>query len=403
MRITAARLKTPARSFAALAALLVAASGCTGDGKSKEPGNELTIPNLSAPRQLGAGEGAVNVLAWPGYVENGSTDKKADWVTPFEKSTSCTVSVTTPKSADEMYKLMRSGRYDAGSVPGEVSLKLITDGAVAPLNTALIPNYADIVKGLRGKAWNSVHGQSYGVPHGRGAQVLLWRTDVVKPDPSSWESVFGNTTAYQGKLTAPDSPMYLADAAVYLMTSQPALGIADPYALDGKQFKAVVDLVTAQRTAIGGFYPDYATQLQGFRSGTSVLGPSGQAAAALAKLEGSPVKSAVPTEGTTGSSDTWMVAAHAKHRNCAYRWLDHIVSPKVNAQVSEWVGQAPANRKSCALTTDKAFCATYKATDENFYAKVYMHRTPVKQCLDGRAARCKDYQDWTKAWAKIKG
>ncbi|MDQ1653470.1 MAG: putative spermidine/putrescine transport system substrate-binding protein [Cryptosporangiaceae bacterium] len=404
MRLTSARLKTPARTIAALTALLAAASGCTGGGGSDEPSNELTVPNISAPRQLGAGEGSLNLLAWAGYVENGSTDKKADWVTPFVKATQCMVNVTVPKTADEMYKLMRSGQYDAASVPGEISLKLITTGAVAPLNTALVPNYADIVDGLKGKAWNSVGGQSYGVPHGRAAQVLLWRTDVVKTDPSSWASVFGDATAaYQGKLTAPDSPMYLADAAVYLMATQPGLGIKDPYALDDKQFKAVVDLVTKQRAAIGGFYPDYTAQLKGYRSGASVLGPSGQAAAALAKLEGTPVKSAVPSEGTTGSSDTWMISARSKHRNCAYRWLDHIADPKVNAQISEWVGQAPANRKSCAVTEDKSFCAAYSATDESFYSKVYMHRTPVKECLDGRPGRCKDYQDWTKAWAKIKG
>jgi putative spermidine/putrescine transport system substrate-binding protein len=404
MRLTPVRLKTPARTIAAMTALLAAASGCTGGGGSDAPPNELTVPNVSAPRQLGANEGALNLLAWAGYAENGSTDKKADWVTPFEKATQCTVSVTVPKSADDMYELMRSGKYDAASVPGEISLKLITDGAVAPLNAGLVPNYADVVDGLRNKPWNSVKGQPYGVPHGRGAQVLLWRTDVVKTDPSSWDSIFGaGTTTYQGKLGAPDSAMYLADAAVYLMSTQPGLGIKDPYALDDKQFKAVVDLVTKQRTAIGGFYPDYTAQLKGFRSGTTVLGPSGQAAAALAKLEGTPVKSAVPSEGTTGSSDTWMVAARSKHRNCAYRWLDHIASPKVNAQVSEWVGQAPANRKSCALTTDKQFCAAYNATDESFYAKVHMHRTPVKECLDGRPGRCKDYQDWTKAWAQIKG
>jgi putative spermidine/putrescine transport system substrate-binding protein len=399
MRLTTdARLKT-----IATVGVLLAAAGCTGKTVSTEPDNKLKVPNISAPRQLGGGEGAVNLLALAGYVENGSTDKKADWVTGFEKSSGCSVTVTVPKSADEMAKLMRSGRYDAASVPGEVSLDLITSGAVAPLNTRLIPSYADVVAGLKNKPWNSVNGQAYGVPHGRGAEVLLWRTDVVKPDPSSWSAVFGSAASYQGKVTAPDSPMYLADAAVYLMSTNPALGIKDPYALDDQQFKAVVDLVTKQRPALGGFYADYASQVQGFRAGTSVLGASGQAAAALAKLEGAPVKSALPSEGTTGSSDSWMVAARAKHRNCAYRWIDHITSAKVNAQVSEWVGQAPANAKACALTTDKSFCSTFSATDESYYAKVYMHRTPVKQCLDGRSVRCKTYADWSAAWAKIKG
>ena len=42
----------------------------------------------------------------------------------------------------------------------------------------------------------------------------------------------------------------------------------------------------------------------------------------------------MPEEGSTGWSDTWMVAAKAKHPNCAYKWMDWIVSPEVNAQVA---------------------------------------------------------------------
>ena len=35
--------------------------------------------------ELGEGEGEVNLIAWAGYVEDGSTDPAVDWVTPFEE------------------------------------------------------------------------------------------------------------------------------------------------------------------------------------------------------------------------------------------------------------------------------------------------------------------------------
>lgn len=38
-------------------------------------------------KEIGAGEGQVNIVAWPGYIERGETDKKFDWVTDFEKKT----------------------------------------------------------------------------------------------------------------------------------------------------------------------------------------------------------------------------------------------------------------------------------------------------------------------------
>jgi putative spermidine/putrescine transport system substrate-binding protein len=386
----------------AVAAVLALLAGCTGGDDSSGPSG-LPVPPLSAPRQLGTGEGAVSLLAWPGYVENGSTDKKADWVSGFEKSTGCTVDVKTATSSSEMLTLMRSGHYDAVSAPGDITLRLISDGVTAPLNTALLKNYNDLYDGLKKQPWNSVRGVPYGVAHGRGADLLMWRTDVVKTPIDSWASVFAADSPYKGKITAYDSPISIATAALYLRETQPKLGIKDPYALDATQFDAAVKLLRDQRTGVRQYWTDYASEVQGFKSGDVVVGPTWQSIATLAKVEKAPVETAMPKEGTTGWSDTWMVAAHAKHRNCAYRWLDHIISPEVNAQVSEWFGQAPSNSKACAHTVDKQFCEKYHADDEGYFSKVLFRRTPVRECLDGRTVTCKDYADWAKAWAEIKG
>ncbi len=62
---------------------------------------------------LGEGEGRLNLIAWAGYVEDGSTDPKVDWVTDFEKRTGCQVNVKVGNTSDEMVTLMRTGRYDA--------------------------------------------------------------------------------------------------------------------------------------------------------------------------------------------------------------------------------------------------------------------------------------------------
>jgi putative spermidine/putrescine transport system substrate-binding protein len=80
-----------------------------------------------------------------------------------------------------------------------------------------------------------------------------------------------------------------------------------------------------------------------------------------------------------------------------------MVSPKVNAQVAEYFGEAPANRKSCALTAAKDHCAIFHANDEAYFSKVYYWNTPITQCLDGRTnVKCTDYAQWTKAWTSIR-
>ena len=402
----------PRRSagLASAAALLLVLAACgtqsadtgNGDGADKATGG-FTVPDLPMAESLGENEGEVSVLAWPGYAEDGSTDPAVDWVTPFEKTTGCDVTVKTFATSDEAVQLMKSGEYDVVSASGDASLRLIAAGDVEPINTDLVPNYADIWSFLKDRSWNSVDGQMYGVPHGYGANLLMWRTDVVDPAPTSWGAVFDENSPYAGKITAYDSPIYIADAALYLMKTQPDLGIKDPYALDADQLAAAVDLLKKQKTVVGEYWSDYTKEMAAFKSGDSVIGTSWQIIANLAQGEGTKVDVTLPVEGATGWSDTWMVGANTQHRNCAYAWLNHIVSPEANAAVAEWFGEAPSNAKACDVATE-GHCETFHAGDEAYAEQLYYWNTPVEQCLDGRTdVKCTTYADWTQAWTEIKG
>lgn len=388
---------------AALALCLLAA--CGGEDETSTTSEQgFKVPDLKAATAVGNGEGQVNIVNWAGYVEDGSTDKAVDWVTEFEKSTGCKVNSKVAGTSDEMVTLMKTGEYDLVSASGDASLRLIASGDVAPVNTGLIPNYADVYEGLKNKPWNSVNGVSYGVPHGRGANLLMWRTDKVTTPPDSWGAVFDAGSPYKGSITAYDSPIYIADAALYLMSAKPELGIKNPYALDQKQFDAAVDLLKQQNGLIGEYWSDYTKELQAFKSGDSVLGTTWQVIANLAQAEKVKVDVTLPKEGATGWSDTWMISAKAKNPNCAYKWMDWIISPKANAAVAEWFGEAPSNAKACAETADKNHCTTFHAADEAYFSKVHYWTTPIAQCLDGRTdVKCVDYSQWTRAWTEIKG
>jgi len=377
-------------------------SGGGGATGSEEQGG-FTAPDIPMAESLGDNEGALSVLAWPGYAEDGSTDKAVDWVTPFEEETGCQVEVKYFGTSDEAVSLMKSGQYDVVSASGDASLRLIAGGDVAPVNTDLIENYADVWSFLKDRDWNSVDGQMYGVPHGYGANLLMYNTDEVSPAPTSWSSVFDDAGTYSGKVTSYDSPIYIADAALYLMNTQPDLGIKDPYALDDDQLAAAVDLLKQQREHVGEYWSDYLKETQAFKTGDSVIGTTWQVIANLAQSEGASIEAFLPDEGSTGWSDTWMVSSKTENPNCAYAWLNHIVSPEANAAVAEWFGEAPANEKACDLTS-KGFCESYHAGDEAYAEKIHYWTTPIEQCLDGRTdVTCTTYQDWTQAWTEIKG
>jgi len=391
----------------ATAAVLVLTACGSDDGDNTQTATDnkgFTAPELPALDKLGTLEGEVNIVAWAGYVEDGSTDPAVDWVTPYEEATGCKVNVKVGATSDEMVSLIKTGQYDVVSASGDASLRLIAGGDVEPVNTSLVPNYADVFENLKKQPWNSVDGVEYGVPHGRGANLLMYRTDKVTPAPDSWGSVFDPSSPHKGHVTAYDSPIYIADAALYLMKTKPDLGIKNPYALDDKQFQASVDLLKQQNAIIGEYWGDYLKEIQAFKSADTVIGTSWQIIVNLAKAEKAPVEAVLPKEGATGWSDTWMVATKSQHKTCAYKWLDHIISPKANAQVAEWFGEAPSNAKSCDMTADKAHCDTFHAEDEAYFDQVWYWTTPIEQCLDGRTdVKCKNYSEWTTAWQEIKG
>lgn len=354
-----------------------------------------------AATELGEMEGQVSILAWPGYVEDGSNDPAVDWVSSFEEETGCMVASKTYGTSDEAVNLMKSGDYDVVAASGDATLRLIAAGDVAPVNTDLIPNYEGIYDFLKDKDWNSVDGESYGVPHGYGANLLMYNTDVVTEAPTSWDVVFDRASEFSGKVTAYDSPIYIADAAVYLMAHQPELGIENPYALDEEQFQAAVDLLKEQRQHVGEYWSDYLKEIQAFQTGDSVVGTTWQVIQNVLESEGASTAVVLPEEGATGWSDTWMIASEAENPNCAYAWLDHIASPEANAAATSYFGEAPSNDAACEFRED---CEAYHAGDADYASQIWYWTTPIAECVDGRTdVQCVDYAAWTEAWQEIKG
>jgi putative spermidine/putrescine transport system substrate-binding protein len=386
------------RRIGALMAVAALAAACSGIGATPAP---------SMITSVGEGEGKLSVLAWPGYVEDGTTSPDVDWVTPFETETGCDVTVQTFGTSDEAFTLFQTNpeQFDVISASGDASLRLVAGGFVQPVNVDLVPSYAEIFEDLKNKDYNTVDGVHYGIPHGRGANILMWRTDEVTTAPTKWAELFDPASPYAGKFSVYDAPIYIADAAVVLMKSRPELNIKNPYALDDTQFKAAVDLLTAQKPAVGEYWGDYTKQISSFQNGNTVIGTTWQVIANV--LQGSspptPVEVVKPEEGSTGWSDTWMVNSKTKNINCAYKFLNHITSAPINIQIAEYFGEAPGNSKSCALATNPDHCDIFHAEDTEYWKDVWYWTTPVADCLDGRTdVKCKDFAAWVEAWTQIR-
>ncbi len=149
---------------------------------------------------------------------------------PSRTETGCDVTVQTFGTSDEAFTLFQTNptQYDVISASGDATLRLVAGGFVQPVNVDLIPSYAEIFPDLKDKDYNTVDGVHYGVPHGRGANVLMWRTDEVTTAPTSWSALFDPASEFAGKFSVYDAPIYIADAAVLLMKTNPELNIKHP-------------------------------------------------------------------------------------------------------------------------------------------------------------------------------
>ena len=155
-------------------------------------------PGACAPKSA-PGEGQVDIVAWPGYIERGETDKNYDWVTDFEKKTSCKVNVKTAGTSDEMVALMNEGGFDLVTASGDASLRLIAGKRVQEIDTSMVPSWTTIDERLQNAPWHTVDGKHYGVPYQWGPNVLMYNTDVFKEAPKSWSVVFEETQLPDGK------------------------------------------------------------------------------------------------------------------------------------------------------------------------------------------------------------
>jgi putative spermidine/putrescine transport system substrate-binding protein len=409
------------RWFVGLSAVVLAAAACTG-GQSAAPSSGAPPASTGAspsaegspsassnlPTEIGEGEGEVSVLAWPGYVEDGSTSPDVDWVSTFEEETGCNVSVQVFGTSDEAFSLFTTNpeQFDVISASGDASLRLVRANFVQPVNVDIIDSYAEIFPALKDKPYNTVDGVNYGVPHGRGSNLLMWRTDQVTPAPTKWAQMFDPASPFAGKVSVYDAPIYIADAAVLLMATRPELNITNPYALDDTQFQAAVDLLTQQKPMISQYWTDYTKQMDAFRAGDAIVGTTWQVITNLLQAEDPavPVEVIKPEEGATGWSDTWMINSKTQHLNCAYMFINHITGAEANAQIAEYFGEAPGNSKACALTTAADHCEIFHAEEDEFWSNVWYWQTPEATCVDGRTdVQCKDFDAWVEAWTTIKG
>ena len=364
-------------------------------------------PVLAQVTEIGAPEGQVNIVAWPGYIERGETDKSYDWVTGFEKDTGCKVSVKTAATSDEMVALMNEGGFDLVTASGDASLRLVAGDRVQPINTDLIPSWSTVDERLKSAPWHTVDGVHYGVPYMWGPNVLMYNTEVFKEPPTSWNVVFEKMDlpdgkSNEGRVQAYDGPIHIADAAQYLMFHKPELKITSPYELNEEQYKAALDLLRQQRELVSRYWHDAFIQIDDFKNEGVVASGSWPFQRNLLQSEGLPIASVIPQEGATGWADTTMMHVDAANPNCSYLWMEHTLSSNLQSDLAVWFGANPSVPAACTDGRGMSTAESCTANGMDDFEKIRFWTTPVSNCSQGDGA-CVPYYRWVSDYIGVIG
>ena len=367
----------------------------------------VTADAAAQIKEIGAPEGQVTIVAWPGYIERGETDKNFDWVTKFEEASGCKVNVKTANTSDEMVALMNEGGFDLVTASGDASLRLVAGKRVQPINVDLVKSWSKVDDRLKDAPWHTVDGVHYGVPYMWGPNILMYNTNVFKEAPKSWNVVFeamdfpdGKPNA--GRVQAYDGPIHIADAAQYLMAHKPELGIKSPYELNEDQYKAALDLLREQRKLVGRYWHDAFIQIDDFKNEGVVASGSWPFQVNLLKGENQPVGSTFPEEGVTGWADTTMMSVDSANPNCAYMWMDHTLSSNLQSDLSVWFGANPSVPAACTDGSGQQTKEGCSANGFDNFDKVRFWTTPTSKCASQNDA-CVPYYRWVSDYIGVIG
>lgn len=376
------------------------AAACSSNSSSS-PSASQTAPTAKQTPQtsVGAGEGSLNLIAWEGYTQ-------PQWVQPFEQQTGCQVHAKYAGSSGEMVTLMANGgggQYDMVSASGDADLRLIYGGDVKPVNVGLVPAWKQLRPFLQAPGFNTIDGVHYGTSLQFGPNVLLYSTKTFPTPPTSWSVIYD--PAYKGQITVPNNPIQIADAALYLEKTKPALGITDPYELTKPQFDASLALLKAQKPLVAKYWNLASDEINLFQSGTTTVGAAWPYQTITLQGNGTPVAETIPTQGATGWADSWLLATKSPHPNCAYKWMQWVSTPTVQAQQAISFGETPANSQACPIMNQlqAGSCAGYHADQPDaYFNSIKFWKTPLANCGNGKTD-CVPYSEWTNAWTQVTG
>lgn len=368
-------------------ALALTTAACGGGNGSPSATPQQT--STAAANGLPAPEGVLRVLAREGYTED-------SWIIPFQKQTGCRVLVRYLGPGDDTTAILSQSSYDVVSLASEDLPALAAARIIRPIDPALVPHFRTLRPGVRNAPALVRGGALLGVPFQWGPDLLIWNSKALAHAPISWNALYLKRNS--GRVSIPDDPMQIADAALLAESQHPSLHIRSPFQLSEKQLRAALKLLGRQKKLSPSRWGAASDQVSAFVNGAAQLGAGWSYVTRELRKQGILAQSEIPLEGATAWLDSWSLVASSTHPGCAYRFLEYSTRASVQAKTSRLVGAAPANPGACSLLGSST-CRSLGYVDAADLKRLRFRTTPGMSCPGGQ--RCTSAARWQAVWNRL--
>lgn len=276
----------------------IAAAGLAGVGVVAGCGSSSSSSSASAKSAASSGPltGHIEFLNYPQWIgpnEVKDFERLHPGVTISQNNSAFTSSV----SGTAVMVAQNPKEFDMLLADLPIIGQLSAGGFIADLDFAHIPNMSLVAPGIR-KIYTR------GVPTDFGKMGIGYRTDLVKPAPTSWADLWHMAPKYKGKIVA-----YNLDRDMF----GPALRYLG-YSVNTQseaELQRAKDALIELKGSIQAFKAvNIASELV---NGSAVIAMTNDYDVALAQTQNKNIGWVVPSEGTSGYLEGWVAVSQSQH------------------------------------------------------------------------------------------
>ncbi len=296
-----------------------------------------------------------------------------DTVGSFERANGCRVVVHHVASGSELRAKLLGGQggYDV-VVPSEEDLAILSGaGVLEAVDAAKLPNLKHLAARFRADA-------RHGVPYMWGTTGIAVNTEKIKAKIDSWGALWDPA----------NKPMSMLEDPIEVFAAALRLEGKSVRTADEAAVVAARDRLAAQKAHL----VPYNSQPRGDLAAGTLWLAQCYSGDALQAAKDAPISFVIPKEGGTIWVDFMAVPKSAKRKDLAWKFLDHVLDPRVSGAIATTVKYANCNE------------AAREHTDPSVLSN------PIAYPPESDLARCERFRDLDPvrrqriedAWAEVR-